>query len=96
MESRIRREVYVRFGGELTRNLLRRRRKARGSLSHYDSAEGLLTAVVLLLAEYLPPSEESLEERRHIVSVFKLVQDLLPPQQDQRQERLSGSDGLFA
>ena len=71
--------MYVRFGGELTRNLLRRRRKARGSLSHYDSAEGLLTAVVLLLAEYLPPTEEAPQERRHIVSVFKLVQDLLAP-----------------
>ena len=47
----------------------------------YDSAEGLLTAVVLLLAEYLPPTEEHPEERRHIVSVFKLVQDLLAPSQ---------------
>ena len=45
----------------------------------YDSAEGLLTAVVLLLAEYLPPTEEAPQERRHIVSVFKLVQDLLAP-----------------
>ncbi len=45
----------------------------------YDSAEGLLTAVVLLLAEYLPPTEEAPRERRHIVSVFKLVQDLLAP-----------------
>ena len=45
----------------------------------YDSAEGLLTAVVLLLAEYLPPTEEAPQERRHIVSVFKLVQDLLEP-----------------
>ena len=45
----------------------------------YDSAEGLLTAVVLLLAEYLPPTEEVPQERRHIVSVFKLVQDLLAP-----------------
>ena len=45
----------------------------------YDSAEGLLTAVVLLLAEYLPPTDEHPEERRHIVSVFKLVQDLLAP-----------------
>ena len=43
----------------------------------YDSAEGLLTAVVLLLAEYLPPTKEDSSERRHIVSVFKLVQDLL-------------------
>lgn len=46
----------------------------------YDAAEGLLTAVVLLLAEYLPPTEEHPEERRHIVSVFKLVQELLAPQ----------------
>ncbi len=45
----------------------------------YDAAEGLLTAVVLLLAEYLPPTEEAPQERRHIVSVFKLVQDLLEP-----------------
>lgn len=45
----------------------------------YDAAEGLLTAVVLLLAEYLPPTEETPQERRHIVSVFKLVQDLLAP-----------------
>ena len=34
---------------------------------------------ILLLAEFLPPDEEHPEERRHIVSVFKLVQDLLEP-----------------
>ena len=45
----------------------------------YDAAEGLLTSVVLLLAEYLPPTETEPEERRHIVSVFKLVQELLAP-----------------
>ena len=45
----------------------------------YDAAEGLLTAVVLLLAEFLPPTEDDLRERRHIVSVFKLIQDLLAP-----------------
>lgn len=43
----------------------------------YDAAEGLLTSVVLLLSEYLPPTESDPKERRHIVSVFKLVQDLL-------------------
>ena len=44
----------------------------------YDAAEGVLTAV---LAEYLPPREIDGErrERRHIVSVFKLVQELLAP-----------------
>ena len=50
----------------------------------YDAAEGLLTAVVLLLAEYLPPTEEQPQERRHIVSVFKLVQDLLAPSRTHR------------
>lgn len=42
----------------------------------YDSAEGLLTAVVLLLAEFMPPKDGE-PEKRHIVSAFKLVQDLL-------------------
>ncbi len=47
----------------------------------YDAAEGLLTSVILLLAEFLPPKEieGAVRERRHIVSVFKLVQDLLEP-----------------
>ncbi len=45
----------------------------------YDAAEGLLSAVILLLAEYLPPEKEGGSEKRHIVSVFKLVQDLLAP-----------------
>jgi type IV secretion system protein VirD4 len=39
----------------------------------YDAAEGLLTSVILLIAEYCEPS------KRHIVSVFKLIQDLLAP-----------------
>ena len=39
----------------------------------YDAAEGLLTSVILLIAEYCPP------EKRHIISVFKLIQDLLAP-----------------
>lgn len=42
----------------------------------YDSAEGLLTAIVLLLAEFAPPKNGE-PEKRHIVSAFKLVQDLL-------------------
>ena len=42
----------------------------------YDSAEGLLAAVVLLLAEFAPPGKDG-AEKRHIVSAFKLVQDLL-------------------
>ena len=39
----------------------------------YDSAEGLLTSVILIIAEFCDARE------RHIVSVFKLVQDLLKP-----------------
>lgn len=39
----------------------------------YDAAEGLMTSVILLIAEYCEPKQ------RHIVSVFKLIQDLLAP-----------------
>ena len=47
----------------------------------YDSAEGLLTAMFLLVAEYLPTEDADGNpiEQRHIVSVFKLVQELLAP-----------------
>lgn len=39
----------------------------------YECAEGLITAVILLVAEFCP------SEKRHIISVFKLIQDLLAP-----------------
>ena len=39
----------------------------------YDAAEGLLASIMMLIAEFCPPEE------RHIVSVFKLLQDLLAP-----------------
>ncbi|WP_040660357.1 VirD4-like conjugal transfer protein, CD1115 family [Oscillibacter ruminantium] len=45
----------------------------------YDAAEGLLTSVILLLAEFLAPDDDNPEERRHIISVFKMVQELLEP-----------------
>lgn len=47
----------------------------------YDSAEGLLAAVILLMAEFLPPvkKEGAVHERRHIASVFKVMQELLAP-----------------
>ena len=47
----------------------------------YDAAEGLLTAMLLLVAEYLPTEDENGNpiEERHIISVFKLVQELLAP-----------------
>lgn len=41
----------------------------------YDAAEGLLTATILLMAEFCEP------EKRHIVSVFKIIQELLAPSQ---------------
>lgn len=39
----------------------------------YESAEGLLTSVIMLIAEFCP------SEKRHIISVFKMIQDLLAP-----------------
>lgn len=39
----------------------------------YDAAEGLLTASILLVAEFCPAGT------RHIVSVFRIIQDLLAP-----------------
>ncbi len=39
----------------------------------YDAAEGLLTATILLVSEFCEPKE------RHIVSVFKIIQELLAP-----------------
>lgn len=41
----------------------------------YDAAEGLLTATILLVAEFCEP------QKRHIVSVFKIIQELLAPSQ---------------
>ena len=42
----------------------------------YDAAEGLLTAAILLVAEFCLP------EKRHIVSVFKIIQELQAPGQE--------------
>lgn len=39
----------------------------------YDAAEGLLTATILLVSEFCDPAE------CHIVSVFKIIQELLAP-----------------
>ncbi len=41
----------------------------------YDAAEGLLTATILLVTEFCEP------KKRHIVSVFKIIQELLAPSQ---------------
>lgn len=47
----------------------------------YDAAEGILTSVILLIAEFLPPTMENhqMVDKRHIISVFKMVQDLMAP-----------------
>lgn len=45
----------------------------------YDAAEGLLTATILLVAEFCPPTQ------RHIVSVFKIIQELMAPSQTKGQ-----------
>lgn len=53
----------------------------------YDSAEGLMTSIIMLMAEFLPPDtvkdspdgEPKVVDRRHIISAYKLVQDLLAP-----------------
>ena len=45
----------------------------------YDAAEGLLTATIQLVAEFCPPPE------RHIVSVFKIIQELMAPSQTKGQ-----------
>ena len=45
----------------------------------YDAAEGLLTATILLVAEFCPPPQ------RHIVSVFKIIQELMAPSQSKGQ-----------
>ena len=47
----------------------------------YDAAEGLLAATILLIAEFCDSDE------RHIVSVFKLVQELLSPSGDKNKNQ---------
>lgn len=46
----------------------------------YDAAEGVLTASILLVAEFCKPEE------RHIVSVFKIIQELLAPSNNRQQK----------
>ena len=46
----------------------------------YDAAEGVQTASILLVAEFCKPEE------RHIVSVFKIIQELLAPSNNKQQK----------
>lgn len=45
----------------------------------YKAAEGVVASVILLLAEFLSPDSKHPMERRHLVSVFILIQQLLAP-----------------
>lgn len=47
----------------------------------YDAAEGLIAAVCLLVAEFCEPQE------RHIVTVFKLILDMLAPSEDSTEKK---------
>lgn len=47
----------------------------------YDAAEGVLTAAILLVAEFCEP------EKRHIVSVFKVIQELMEPAEKKGKNR---------
>ena len=46
----------------------------------YDAAEGLLTASILLVSELCEPDE------RHIVSVFKMIQELVAPGKEKKNQ----------
>lgn len=47
----------------------------------YDASEGLLASLILLIAEFGDKNE------RHIVSVFKMIQDLLKPVEEKKAEK---------
>lgn len=55
----------------------------------YDAAEGLLASLILLLAEFGDRNE------RHIVSVFKLIQDLLEPEKSKKSPQKNGFKSLM-
>ena len=51
----------------------------RGQNSYfYDAAEGVLATVIMTLAEFIPPDSAG-HDKRHIMSVFKLVKELMAP-----------------
>lgn len=50
----------------------------------YDAAEGILTSTILLVAEFCAP------QKRHIVSVFKIIQELLAPSSKKGKNQFQG------
>lgn len=55
----------------------------------YDAAEGVLCATILLVAEFCAP------EKRHIVSVFKVIQELLAPSAKRERTSSNSSQNCF-
>ena len=55
----------------------------------YDAAEGILTATILLVAEFCEP------QKRHIVSVFKIIQELLAPSEKRNKNQFQGLMALL-
>ena len=51
----------------------------RGQNSYfYDAAEGVLATVIMTLSEFIPPDSAG-HDKRHIMSAFKLVKELMAP-----------------
>lgn len=51
----------------------------RGQNSYfYDAAEGVLATVIMTLSEFIPPDSAGYD-KRHIMSVFKLMKELMAP-----------------
>ena len=51
----------------------------RGQNSYfYDAAEGVLATVIMTLSEFIPP-DSARHDKRHIMSVFKLMKELMAP-----------------
>ena len=54
----------------------------------YDASEGLLASLILLIAEFGEKNE------RHIVSVFKMIQDLLEPVEEKKKGQAKPKNGF--
>lgn len=74
LTSRARAEKYAKIISKTLINEERESAQYGANAYFYDAAEGLTTSILLLMAEYLPDGGT-----RHIVSAYKLVQELLAP-----------------
>ena len=55
----------------------------------YDAAEGVLCATILLVSEFCAP------EKRHVVSVFKIIQELLAPSGEKKRNQFQQLMGML-